>query len=66
MKCEICGTKMIRENLNMTTFVGSYKYAYYCPNECKKSGYGVMVAQPASSGKVRFKSYRPLQNKRKE
>lgn len=34
MKCVICDNKMIKEDLRMSSFVGTYKYAYVCPNGC--------------------------------
>ena len=34
MICPNCNSKMIKEDLRMSSFVGTYKYAYVCPNCC--------------------------------
>ena len=36
MRCNQCRSKKIKIDLRMTTYVGPYKYAYICPNECKE------------------------------
>ena len=36
MKCPKCKSKMVKVDLRFSSFVGCYRYAYYCP-ECDKT-----------------------------
>jgi len=34
MQCKYCNSKMEKMNLNMTGYVGPYKFIFVCPNQC--------------------------------
>jgi len=36
VRCNNCNSIMERVNLKMSGYVGIYKYAYRCPNDCKE------------------------------
>lgn len=45
MFCKKCGKKMVKESLKFSTYVGSYKYAYFCPYCIKKNKGGDVKCQ---------------------